>query len=317
MWLMLIISTMLLAIKFTAYFSTHSNAILTDALESIVNVAAGAFALFSVYYAARPKDHNHPYGHGKIEFLSAGFEGGMIFAAGLMMMFKGVLAFRQQPAIHSVDFGLYLSVLAAVVNYIMGSYLIKKGRKEHSSLMTANGKHLVSDTISSIGLVLGLVVIYFTKALWVDNIITIIFGGLIFYTGYKLLRESVNNLLDEADYEKLQHLADVLNKHRKENWIDVHKLRVLKYGAHLHVDGHITLPWYENLEKSHEEISKVEHLLKNNSQNEIEFFLHADPCLPSSCPICSVAGCMFRKQNFVKRLNWTIENMLPDKKHTI
>ena len=317
MWLMLGISSLLMAIKFIAYFSTHSNAILTDALESIINVAAGTMALFSIYYAARPKDENHPYGHGKIEFLSAGFEGGMIFCAGLVMIIKGVLAFWKQVEIHSLDIGLYLSSLAALVNYFMGTYLIKNGKKNHSMLMVANGKHLLSDTYSSIGLIIGLAVIYFTKLIWLDNAITIAFGLLIFYTGYKLLKESVNNLLDEADYEKLNHLADVLNKHRRPAWIDIHNLRVLKYGSRLHVDCHITLPWYENLEKSHSEVSRVEELLKQNSQNEIEFFIHADPCLPLSCPICTIQDCTVRKEKFVKQLNWTIENMLPDKKHSL
>ncbi len=317
MWWVLCCSTALMLIKFLAYTSTHSNAILTDALESIINVAAGAFALFSVYYSSKPKDQDHPYGHGKIEFMSAGFEGGLIFGAGILMVYKGIRAFWHPIAIHSVDVGLYLSAFGAIVNFLLGMFLVKTGKSKSSSLMVANGKHLLSDTYSSIGLVIGLILIYFTHLYWLDHVITILFGLLIFYTGFKLLRESVNNLLDEADYEKLGHLADLLNKHRHAKWIDIHNLRVLKYGPHLHVDCHVTLPWYQNLEASHEEVNKIERLLQKHTSGEMEIFIHSDPCIPSSCSICTVENCLHRKHAFEKKLNWTIANMIPNQKHSL
>jgi cation diffusion facilitator family transporter len=317
MQLVLTASVILLCIKFFAYFLTHSNAILTDALESVVNVVAGGFALYSMYYALRPKDEDHPYGHGKIEFLSAGFEGGMITLAGVAMIIKGIVAFFHKDEIQSADVGAYLSAFTGLVNYFLGSYLIKKGKKFNSLLMTADGKHLISDAMSSVGLVLGLLIIYFTKINWIDYALTIVFGGFIVFTGFKLVRESITNLLDKADYGKLNHLVDVLNKHRRPKWIDIHNLRVLKYGSHLHVDCHITLPWYDNLEDSHNEVSLVEKLVKEKTDQEIELFIHADPCLPISCPVCTVENCPERKSPFVKKLEWNIDNMLPDKKHSL
>ncbi|MGZ3862196.1 MAG: cation diffusion facilitator family transporter [Bacteroidia bacterium] len=316
MKLVLATGTVLLCIKFFAYFLTHSNAILTDALESIVNVMAGAFALYSMYYALQPKDEDHPYGHGKIEFLSAGFEGGMITLAGVAMVIKGIVAFFKEDEIASADIGAYLSAFTGLVNYVMGSYLVKKGKQYHSDLMTADGKHLISDTLSSVGLVAGLIVIYFTGINWIDYILTIAFGSFISFTGLKLVKESVTNLLDKADQTKLNHLVEVLNKNRSRKWIDMHNLRVLKYGSHLHVDCHITLPWYYSLEESHNEVSSVEKMVKENTEQEIELFIHADPCLPISCPVCTISDCPHRKTAFVKRLEWSIDNMLPDKKHT-
>jgi len=317
MQITLLVSITILAIKFFTYFLTNSNAILTDALESVVNVVAGGFALYSVYYASKPKDENHPYGHGKIEFLSAGVEGGMITLAGGAMIIKGVFAFFTKDKVSQADVGAYLSAFSGLLNYLMGTYLIKKGKLYNSATMTADGKHLISDTISSIGLVAGLFVIYVTKTDWVDYVITIVFGGFIMYTGIKLVIESVTNLLDKADESRLNELVQLLNKNRSDKWIDIHNLRALKYGSHLHVDCHITLPWYNTLEESHNEVSAVENLIRKNTEQEIEFFIHADPCLPTSCPICSIKDCAHRKAPFVKRFEWDLKNLLPDKKHSL
>lgn len=315
--LTLILGILLMGVKFFAWYLTNSNAILTDAMESVVNVLAGAFALYSAYYAIKPKDKDHPYGHGKIEFLSAGFEGGMILLAGIAMFIKGIVAFFHRDEVGHADVGAYLSALAGAINFVMGRYLVKKGNEYHSSLMVADGKHLISDTISSIGLVLGLGAIYLTHINWIDYVITLIFGGYIIFTGFKLVSESISNLLDKADEEKIARLVDLLNQHRREKWIDIHNLRVLKYGAHLHVDCHMTLPWYDPLEDTHEEVTLVEKLVRENMGQEVEFFIHADPCLPISCPICSVAECPYRKAPFTKKISWTAANLQPDQKHQL
>ncbi len=314
---MVAFSAILMAVKFFAYSITNSNAILTDALESIINVVAGLFALFSLSVALRPKDENHPYGHGKMEYLSAGFEGALIFLAGAAIMAKSVHGLFQPHEVKSLDKGALLAGFAGICNYVMGSILIRFGKKHNSLLMIADGKHLVSDTVSSIGLIAGLVVIQITGRYWLDNVLAIIFGGAIFYTGYKLIRVSINSLLDEADYEKLNHMIKILNGHRRQKWIDMHNLRVLKYGSQLHVDCHITLPWYDPLEEAHKEVGEVERLLTENMDGEVEFFIHSDPCLPTSCPICVLDNCAYRKAPFVKKLNWTMTNMLPDRKHEL
>lgn len=314
--LTLMFSLLLMAIKFFAYFSTQSNAILTDALESIINVIAGGFALFSISYASKPSDADHPYGHGKIEFLSAGFEGGLVLIAGIYMIIKACYNFFHPVEIHSLDIGIYLSGFAGICNYFMGMFLIRRGKKFSSILMIADGKHLISDTISSLGLIIGLTVIYFTKITWLDNLVAILFGAFILYTGYSLIRESVTGLLDEADEEKINYLIDVLNKNRREKWIDIHNLRILKYGSRLHIDCHLTLPWYETLEESHQQVSLVEQLIRQDMGNEVEFFIHSDPCVPpSSCEICQLHDCKMRKANFKTKLEWKMQNMLPDKKH--
>lgn len=317
MLIVLIIGVVIMFIKFAAFFLTRSNAILTDALESIINVVAGAFALYSLHYSSQPKDRDHPYGHGKIEYLSSGLEGSLVSIAGIAIIIKSVYSFFFPSTLHALDTGVYLTIITGVANCIMGFYLIRHGKVHQSIAMIADGRHLVSDTISSAGIVIGLIIIYITHIHWLDNVVALIAGIYITYMGYKLLRESVTNLLDEADMEKLNLVIDILNKSRREKWIDMHNLRVLKYGTRLHVDAHITLPWYDNLETSHTEVSLVENLIKKQLGDELEFFIHADPCLPTSCPICILQNCPARKAEFVKRLDWTLENMLPDSKHKL
>lgn len=317
MRLTLLFSIVLMGIKFTAYFITNSVAVLSDALESIINVTAGAFALYSIYYASQPQDTDHPYGHGKIENLSAGFEGALIFIAGISIIAEAVYAFFFPPELKKLDTGLLFSGFAGLCNYIMGVYLVRRGKHFNSLTMIADGKHLISDTISSIGLIVGLSIIYFTNIFWIDNLLAITFGSVILYTGFKLVRESVTNLLDKADLEKLNHLISILNKNRRAKWIDIHNLRILKYGSRLHMDAHLTLPWYDSLEDSHNEMIAVENIVKEDMGDEIEFFIHADPCPPTSCPVCTLGTCVERKSPFVKKLDWTIENLQPDSKHRI
>jgi len=314
--IVLIISIVLLCIKFTAWYLTRSNAILTDALESIVNVVAGSFALFSIYYASLPRDENHPYGHGKIEFLSAGFEGGLIFIAGITIIINAAYALYKPTQLFSLQDGVWLSALTGIINLIMGLFLVRNGKQNGSLLMIANGKHLISDTTSSIGLVAGLALIILTGYVWIDNVMALLFGSVILVTGFRLFKKSVTSLLDEADYEKLNLLISELQKHRKEKWIDIHNLRVIKYGSNLHVDCHITLPWYDTLEEAHDEVNAVERLISESLGKDVEFFIHADPCLmPASCTVCMVNQCPHRKAEATQSVDWELSNLLPNRKH--
>lgn len=308
---------LIMILKFVAFFVTHSNSILSDALESIINITAGAFALYSLYLAAKPKDIDHPYGHGKIEFISAGFEGGLIFLAGIVIIVKSIFNLIHPTAIHQLDIGATLTAIAGLANYFLGRYLIAVGQKYKSITLIADGKHLQSDTWSSLGLVAGVVVIYFTNVVWLDNVFAILFGLIIIYTGYQLIRKSLAGLMDEADETLLQEVVEVLNKNRHTTWIDIHNLRVQQYGSSYHIDCHITLPWYDNLQTTHDELKNIEDLIIQKFHNRVELFIHPDPCIPTSCGICAVVNCEYRKQPFVKTLDWTLQNMLTNEKHSL
>lgn len=305
----------LLAAKFTAYVLTNSNAILTDALESIVNVVAGIFTLYSLILSNKPKDDNHPYGHGKIEFISASIEGALIALAGISIIGKSIYNFFYPTEISSLDIGILLTIIAGAINYIVGLAAEKKGKEADSLAMISGGEHLKSDAYSTIGLVIGLVFIYLTDLAWLDNVVAILFGGIIIYTGYKILKKSIAGIMDEADQELLDKIINILNSNREANWIDIHNMRVIKYGDKLHIDCHVTLPWYFTIKEAHKEVDKIDNLINSNIKNSVEFFIHEDYCLPTSCKLCTKTDCEVRKEPFKAKWKWSIANIMRNEKH--
>ena len=248
------ISVLLLAVKFVAYYSTHSISVLTDALESIVNVASGFIGLYSLHVAAKPRDKDHPYGHGKAEFISAAIEGTLIGSAGAIIFYKAIQNLVHPVELHKVDFGIILIAITAVLNFIVGYYCLVIGKKNNSLALIASGKHLQTDTWSTVGIVVGLLLLYITGYRWIDSVVAILFGTYIIFTGYQILRRSIAGIMDEADMELLERMVQVLNSNRRENWVDLHNLRVIKYGSVLQVDFHLTVPWYFNVNEAHREI---------------------------------------------------------------
>jgi cation diffusion facilitator family transporter len=311
------ISVILLAVKFIAYFSTFSVAILTDALESIVNVVAGFIGLYSLYVAAKPRDENHPYGHGKAEFLSAAVEGTLIGIAGVVILYKAIISLIHPVELKKIDTGIWLVAVTALVNFLVGIYCVRIGRKNNSIALQASGKHLQTDTFSTVGIIAGLVLLYFTGRDWIDGAVAIIFGGLIIFTGYRILRSSIAGIMDEADKQLLTKLVELLNANRRTNWVDMHNLRVIKYGSVLHIDCHLTVPWYLNVHEAHREIDALIVLIRKEFGETVEFFVHSDGCLPFSCPICDKMECPVRKHNFEKKIRWTLGNLVQNEKHSL
>ncbi len=303
--------------KISAYYFTHSLAILSDALESIVNVIAGFIGLYSLYVAAKPRDREHPYGHGKAEFVSAAIEGGLIVAAGIMIIYETVMNFLQESPLQKLDTGLILVGATAVINYIAGTVCIQIGKKNSSLALQASGKHLQIDTYSTIGIIAGLIIILVTRLLWLDKVIALGMSVLVIYNGYRIIRTSLAGIMDEADLQLLNNFIAVLNRNRRANWIDMHNLRVIKYGALLHIDCHLTVPWYLNVHEAHKEIDALADLIKREFGDAIELFVHTDGCLPFSCTICTRTDCSVRQQPMKERLTWSLENIVSNRKHQL
>ena len=309
------ISIVLLVVKFIAYYLTHSVAILTDALESIVNVVAGFIGLYSLYIASKPRDTNHPYGHGKAEFLSAAVEGTLILSAGAIIIYKAVKNLIIPIAIFSLDQGIILVGATAIVNFLAGLVCVRIAKKNLSLALLSSGRHLLSDSYSTFGIIAGLILIYATKVAWIDSAVAILFGMIIIYTGYKILRRSIAGIMDEADVELLTGLVIKLNQDRRMNWVDLHNLRVIKYGSILHVDCHLTVPWYFNINEAHQEIDAMASSIRKDYGEMLELFVHTDGCLYSQCGICFKDDCPVRQHNFEKRIEWSLENVRQNKKH--
>lgn len=311
------IALLLFVIKLVAYYLTRSVAVLTDALESTVNVIAGGIGLYSLYLAAKPRDENHPYGHGKAEFLSAAIEGVLIVLAGFIIVYESVTNLLRPSPIASLDKGMILIGITAVINFIVGSISVRNGKKNNSLVLLASGKHLISDAYSTLALVVGLGLILATGYLWLDSVVAIGFAFFIVYTGYTILRSSIAGIMDEADKELLTKMVRILDSNRRDNWIDLHNLRVIKYGGQLHVDCHLTVPWYLNVQEAHHEMDILRELIRKEFDDSLELFVHTDPCLDFSCSICTRHDCQVRQRPFAEKFTWTLENIISDKKHQL
>lgn len=312
-----IVSVTLLVVKFVAYFLTHSVAILTDALESIANVIAGFLGLYSLILSAKPRDADHPYGHGKVEFLSAALEGSMIAVAAVLIFYKAIVNLISPQPIHALDQGIILVAFTAMVNYFMGWLCFRTGKRNNSIALIASGKHLQSDTYTTLGVLVGLGLILITNVLWLDSVVAILTSSFILFTSYKIIRSSIAGIMDESDENLLTRLVDLLDRERSKNWVDLHNLRVIKYGSTLHIDCHLTVPWFMNVLDAHSEVKLLEKLVRREFGDSIEVFVHTDVCMDFSCDICEKKDCMMRKHPFKKRITWRVENVSGNKKHTV
>lgn len=311
-----IVGVVLFIAKIIAWKLTNSDAVFSDAMESIVNIIAAFMGLYSLYLAAKPKDEDHPYGHGKVEFVTSGIEGALIILAGIMIIAEAVSSLINGNELKQLDWGMVIIAATAVINYLIGYISIKKGLKENSLVLQSSGKHLQSDTITTAGVVISLILVYFTKLYWIDAAVAIFFGGYIIFVGYGIVRKSLAGIMDESDPAMITHIAEHLNTIRKKEWIDVHNVRIQQHGSRLHIDGHITLPWYLQLRDAHAEMEEMIVSIAKVSDRNIEFNFHMDDCRPMSCEICQLTECPVRLHPFVKKVEWEAANISQIQKHT-
>lgn len=311
-----IVSVLLLVVKFYSFYITNSTAILTDALESIVNVVAAGFATYSIYLASRPRDDNHPYGHGKIEFFSAGVEGTLIILAGVFICYQSIYNLFFPNDLEKLVEGVLLVTFAGTVNGVLGYFLQRKGKALNSLTLEASGRHLITDTLTSFLLVFGVLIIYLTGYEFLDSVIAILFSFYIMYAGYGLVRRSVAGLMDEADPRAVEATVKVINQNRKNTWIDIHNMRVQQYGGDRHIDLHLTLPYYLDLKQVHDEVEQLEKVLEDDWKGDMEVFVHSDPCIPEKCcHYCQITDCPVRKVPLDTKIEWTASNMSKNQKH--
>lgn len=314
--LVTLVAVLLFLVKILAWWRTSSVSILTDALESTVNVVAGFIALYSLYISAKPRDEDHPYGHGKVEFVSAAFEGSLISIAGIIIIYESIKGIMNPSPLKGLDTGIYLLAATAVVNFATGIYAIRAGKNTNSLALVASGKHLQSDTYSTVGIIVGLILIYITGWNRLDSIVAMVFALFIIYTGYTIIRSSLEGIMDKADMELLNKLVGYLDQHRRVNWIDLHNVRIIKYGAVMHVDAHLTVPWYLNVHEAHQEVDLLSELIRAEFGESVELFIHTDGCLDFSCSICGKQDCPERKQEQKEKVVWNVANLASNQKHS-
>ena len=280
----------LLAIKFVAYYVTGSAAIFSDAMESIVNVLASGFAVYALAYAHRPPDRKHPYGHGKIEFMSAGFEGGMIFVAALVIFYHAIEAILKPPPEGKLSIGLLLMAVAMLVNGGMGVYLVRAGKKHNSLTLEADGKHLFTDAITSAAAIAAVVLARLTHWPIVDPIFAMLIAVYITYTAVGLMRTGAAGLMDEQDPQDQALLKSILDSHlapdgKEPHICSYHKLRHRHSGRYHWVDFHIMVPPALTIDQGHAIASTIEYEIEQ-TLGEGNATAHVEPCVDPACASC-------------------------------
>jgi cation diffusion facilitator family transporter len=276
MRLSLAVGFFMLAAKSFAYWLTGSAAILSDAAESVVHVVAVSFAAYSLWLSVKPADRSHLYGHDKISFFSAGFEGAMIIIAAFYIIFISIEKWISGLKLENLGIGTGLTFLASVINGGLGFYLIAIGRKNHSLILEANGKHVLTDCWTSLGVVVGLSLAMITGWLVLDPIIAILVALNILWTGGQLIRQSIGGLMDEVDPETEARIKSLLDPITQSQGIEYHALRHRSTGSTLWMELHLLFPKGILLENAHAIATQIEDRLKNNFPTRTEVITHLE-----------------------------------------
>jgi cation diffusion facilitator family transporter len=311
------LTVIVFALKVVAFLMTHALSVLSDTLESVVNIVATIVGSYSMYIAAKPKDKDHPYGHGKAEFVSSAFQGSLIIGVGCLIIYESIQSYFEPGTLHNLGKGFWLLVVIAIINISTALFVMQMGKKNNSSSLVTSGKLFLIDFFTTFSVAIGILILIFTGIQKVDSIIAILLGAWVVYDGYKILRTSLAGIMDEADMALLENVIKEIDANRNEKWIDLHNLRVIKYGPLLHIDCHLTTPWYLNVNEAHKIMDQFTDLIKSKFGDSVEFFIHIDGCMPFSCAICSIQTCEKRQNSFQKKLNWTMENVLANTKHQL
>ncbi|KHD89004.1 MAG: cation transporter [Bdellovibrio sp. ArHS] len=308
-WVSAIASLLIFGLKVGAYRITGSSAVLSDALESIVNVIASVVALYVVRFASQPADHEHPYGHGKAESFSSAFEGGLIFFAAIMIILESAKALIYQEPTQQLEVGLLVVAVAALLNLALGFYLKHVGKTHHSEALRASGAHVMSDVLTTAGVMVGLGLVLLTDIKWIDPVVAILVGLQLAFSGYKIVRESLGVLMDEQDEEILRDLTKELDSSREPGVIDIHHLRIIRSGRFHHVDAHMVIPEYFDILKAHDLVHRYEERVVGAYKFDGELAFHLDPCKKSYCRVCDVLTCPIRQEPYQSLRAFTVKSL--------
>lgn len=309
-FLSLAVGLALLGAKYLAWLLTDSSTVLSDAMESIVNVVAAFAMYFAVRFSSQPADEDHPYGHGKIEFVTSGSEGGAIAIAAVLIIVESVRALVEGPKPHDLDVGIWIVGAAGGVNCLLGLHLIRVGKREDSAALVGDGHHVLADFWTSVGAVVGLLLVLATGLTWIDPVVAILVSLRLLATGWHLLRDAARGLLDEADPAVVTDIAAALEKARGPGIIEIHDLRAINVGGLRHVDLHMVVPEFWPVERAHREMDDYERRVDAAHGRPADLQFHVDPCERAYCRGCDYADCAVRVHAFEARRKFTAESVV-------
>ena len=230
-----------------------------------------------------------------------------------MIIYEAIKRLVVPAEVEKLDIGIVIVAVSGVLNYLMGYYSIRTGKKYGSMALVAGGKHLQSDTYSTIGLVAGLFVLYFTGLAWIDSALALVFGSIIIVTGVSILRNTIAGLLDTADDKLLEELAELLNDNRQPEWVDIHNAKVIKSGNRIYIDCDLTVPWYYTVSEGHKAGEKLKKVLTDKYGEKVQLTLHLDPCdifEKPKCSNCIFSTCKHRKAPMSNQQKITLSNFI-------
>lgn len=272
----ILVGLTVLALKLLAWWLTGSVALLSDALESTVNVATAIAALIAIRVAARPADPGHPYGHHKAEFFSAVLEGVMIIVAALLIMREAYAGFRNPPILEAPFEGIAINALAGVLNAVWCWVLISQGRRHRSPALVADGKHLLSDVVSSAGVLLGVTLAVLTGWAVLDPLLAGLVGLNILWSGWKVTASSLSGLMDEAVPESTLEEIRAIISDKATGAIEAHDLRTRHAGSVTFIDFHLVVDGQTTVEDAHAICDRIEQSLRAKL-SDAQITIHVEP----------------------------------------
>lgn len=273
----LAVGCVIVIVKVSAFAVSGSMAVMADMMESLVHNLAVLFAAYCLWLSHRPPDKNHLYGHGKVQFLSASVEGAFVFGAGILILHNSANAFYAGYSLDNVGQGMMLVVIAAAINTVLGLWLIRTGKRENALILIANGKHVLSDVITTAASLFGLIGAWLTEIILVDLAVAVLGGGYLLYTGCTMLRTSVSGLMDEADSEIDQTIRSVLATEADEHQFDYHALRHRTEGNRHWVELHLELDQGMSLEEAHDQATHLETVIRESFNEPVTITTHLEP----------------------------------------
>ena len=308
-----VLAVLLFSVKIIAYLLTHSTAILADVMETSVNVVAAFIGLAAIFISLQPADSSHPFGHGKAELISALIEGSMITIAGVIMILESVDSILHPHEVSDLGIGILLIIAAGAINFFVGKAAIRRGQKNMSPALVASGRHLVSDTYVAIGVITGLAVVYAAMemgydAVWLDSAIALVFSIVIIITGARVVRESMDDIMDKSDEDLLQQVVDTLQDHRHSDWIDIFGMRIMKHGCRIYVDFRVVLPKDMSVEDVAREERELQEAICEKMGEDVEISMTPVPCGDDICWECG-KHCEGRSRGFMGYREWTVETV--------
>ena len=271
------VGLLMLVMKMYAYIITSSAAIFSDAAESVVHNIAVSFALYSLWYSNRPADRSHPYGHEKIGYFSAGFEGSLIVLAALYIIYEAVHKWMTGLQIENLNAGIWFTTAAFAINGGLGGFLVWRGRRSGSLIIEANGRHVLTDSWTSLGVIVGLVLARYTGWLPFDPICAILVAANILWSGFDLMRRSVGGLMDAADPAIDQAVHAVLAEEVRKYDVQFHELKHRRAGRSVWVELHLLFPDETALWLAHAQATEIEHAIEKRLGPHVQVTTHLEP----------------------------------------